>query len=298
MAFSAAALPFLLYAVMGGALLVVVMRRIQSGLSAPDEKSWMVTRCLVASALAAVIIDNLRCFAGGGWVDTEEPPPFAMSIYGLMLGHMVFVPLQILPQIEFCFAASTAKCTYFGLPMTNHMHKTILRLLGVALCFIFALTGVVNCLARARAAQKLGLVRSGMFGVIQFKMPTMQRAEELGYQTFGPELAGVMAFIWTATFAGMYIAKETKAYFYLVLQFAGLLGQALGPVLDKPTGGAYFFYASNFFEIVSFFAMVLCDLRFFVKWRDVHNASLASRSSGISLPLARSRGSLVLPAGF
>eukprot|EP01130_Rhizamoeba_saxonica_P009643 TRINITY_DN3932_c0_g1_i1.p1 TRINITY_DN3932_c0_g1~~TRINITY_DN3932_c0_g1_i1.p1 ORF type:complete len:130 (-),score=17.10 TRINITY_DN3932_c0_g1_i1:102-491(-) len=70
-----------------------------------------------------------------------------------------------------------------------------------------------------------------------------------------PITAVAISFLWIV--GGVFMAvmgKECNLYLFLVVQIVSLLGQALGPLND-----AYFFWASNFWEVVFFASLIAID---------------------------------------
>ena len=278
MAFSFAALPFLVYALAECGLLAVMAHRLYAGIRLRHQATWQACRLLLICALAGVILDNIRHFAGGFWADAASPPAFANVVYGLEAVHLVFVPLLLLVQVELCIAASAARLhkdstaanvQVIADPLVGPPHlakysgepgwSTAARTVAAILAFGVAAAGAVNCAARLAATAELGLVREEMFGVVVFTPVNLTAAEDMGHPTAGPDSLGVQFFGLSAVVAGAWIACRLRSFAYLCLSFAGLIGQALGGVSAQ-----YLFFASNFFEIVSFGAIVLEDWRLLV----------------------------------
>ncbi len=253
-------LPFLVYAAAQLALFMVEARILTRGIAQRDPKSYTANRALLALGLFGVVFDNLRLFAGGFWdAASSTPPAFAWSILPLVCMHLVVVPLLVCFQSELCIATATDQA---GGARLARLPVLVLAL-GLAAC------GAVNAYAEIGATLAAGtLRRTETNGVVQYLTVPLASAKAQGYPSAGPELAGVFAFAWAAVLAGVYVAARSTPphgwtparrcaarYGYLVLAIAGLVGQAVGPAL----GPLYFFYASNFWEIVSFGAMVMYD---------------------------------------
>lgn len=297
--FSLAAVPFLAYALAELVLLALVSRQL---FVVRTSTTYTAIRALIAVCLVGVILDNVRHFAGGAWRGATSPPPFANVVYGLTLLHLVLVPLLIYVQAELCLAAANArrgrhradraqqgaepKTIGDPRPMsaiqiiesdeaalapsapagTEPRGHAVARAVAALVSVAIATAGLVDAIAIISATGgQLGLQRVETFGVVVYNPVNMSAAETLGYATAGPDLLGVQAFGFTAFVAGIFIAcqerERPRAYVYLGLSFAGLVGQAMGAISTS-----YMFFASNFFEIVSFAAMVIEDGRLFVPY--------------------------------
>jgi hypothetical protein len=258
MAFSFAALPFLVYAVAECGLLAFVAWRFYAGVVLHHRATWQIGRSLLICSLAGVIVDNIRHFAGGFWADLRQPPTFANVVYGLEAVHLVFVPLLLIVQVELGIAASAARLkqtdkaatTAAGLQVlvdplvgTRHARDAVSctlchavagepgwacrgRIVAAILAFAVAAAGAINCAARLAATAELGLVREERFGVAVFTPVNLTAAADMGFATAGPDMLGVQLFGFSAVIAGIWIASRLRSFAYVCLSVLGLAGQA------------------------------------------------------------------------
>ena len=169
--------------------------------------------------------------------------------------HLVGVPLLVSVQAELCIAAAALRR---GVASDSRC-AVLVRWVFTFVSLTIAVCGGIDAAAIVGATAKTGLNRDETFGVCTWSPANLTAATAMGEKTSGVSmLLGVQAFAFAALLAGVCITRQVRMHFYLLLAFAGLVGQALGP-LSKP----YFFFASNFFEVVSFGAMVLADFRLF-----------------------------------
>eukprot|EP00928_Gymnodinium_smaydae_P054317 TRINITY_DN38117_c0_g1_i1.p1 TRINITY_DN38117_c0_g1~~TRINITY_DN38117_c0_g1_i1.p1 ORF type:complete len:270 (+),score=35.00 TRINITY_DN38117_c0_g1_i1:51-860(+) len=244
MSFSAASLPFLVYAVVHSLFFRREYKRLQIGLKERHCWLWNVCRILLLSGIGFVTLDCLRLFIGGFWGDTDlkRLPSLVGIIFPCELAHLVVLPLFIYVQLEFCVADS--KCP----------RSFVLRGVALLVSLLISLCCGINMAALVETFDDLGYQRSEDFGVVTYTYPKLAVAKERGYLTIADELIGVVTFATAAVIAGAFLWRKNGWPAYFMISLVALLGQAAGPVSKD-----YFFFASNFFEILSFGGMVLAD---------------------------------------
>lgn len=250
MGFSCAALPFLVYAIIQGYLFVEQCKYYQNGQKVDEDvRAWQLARLFNCVGLFFVVLDNVRRFCGGFWnpAPNTAPPKLANLIYPATVAHLVMVPLLIYNQGEVAFASYTEEDIWWSLA-------------ALTVAIGFAIPGAINASSQIKAGHIDGLQQTVSFGVVEYTFPTAQRAKQLDLPFIGTELTGVLAFSAAAIVAGGVVWSQGQGSWYFWLAMAGTIGQGIGPMF-KPW---YFFYMSNFFEIVSFGALVLADKWLFV----------------------------------
>merc|ERR1712098_605961 len=114
-----------------------------------------------------------------------------------------------------------------------------------------ACSGMINAISAIRATAVTGFTMRITFDVTTFSLANHTQVQDLGFTTAGSDIIGVQVFGIFAVLVGGCLWKRIGWWQYFVLSFAGLIGQAACPPVSDVCK-QYFFFGSNFFEIVSF----------------------------------------------
>lgn len=262
---------FFMCAILDIAAGVASFRRWFHGKAAGHRQEWQWSRVFVGVCAPCAGWDCLKVFMGGFWQNVLDPPIFAYSIYILVPIHLVLVPLLCWPNTEYEIAARAWKASEDGEPkVADTGGDKAFRWVTIAVSTVMAILGWMNTVARWRAtARQGGMDRvQRVFGnIVEWDLASTEVAHEMGMFVFEPEIFGAFAFGLWSVVAGALIWRSTGRKEYFILTFIALVGQGIGgpPQIRQFLqfeSGDLFKYLSNFFEPVSFFAMVYADTVF------------------------------------
>lgn len=281
MAFAAAALWFLVPAAFNAFIGATSLRRWSAGRE--QKWQWQWSRVMVAMCALASGMDSLRIFAGGFWAEStaSSPPWFAMSIYPLLVLHLVAVPLCMMPNTEYCCAIRPWKALQEGapIPVDDSRGDRIARWVTVLVSVVFAVMGVINCVGRMQAGAAVGMHRKVIGGgIVTFLLPDSEEAHALGFMHVPGELAGVFAFAFWGILTGVCIWKRTGFCSYLVLTVLTFLGQG-GSIALRPWNS----FLSNPLEALGFAGMLYMDCLFFEVSKDSDAPLSGSAEVGVEM---------------
>ena len=213
-----------------------------------------------------------RVFAGGFWTDLTEDSPvphFAGIIFPLLLVHMVLLPLMTPFVFEITAAAHAPARMRLLLGGDRQddeppnggccgccgVHESKLRIFSYVFSGVLAIVGMINFVATTGATAETGFHYRSTMGIVTYHPANLTEAKALGFVAVpGGDILGVAVYGIFTVVMGVYIALRVRKYLPLVLAGLGLLGQVGGA--SNPT---FFFFSSNFFEILTFASVVKAD---------------------------------------
>mmetsp|Transcript_2850 Transcript_2850/g.3603 ORF Transcript_2850/g.3603 Transcript_2850/m.3603 type:complete len:292 (-) Transcript_2850:645-1520(-) len=253
--------PFFIYAIVALFEAVLVSERLMNGLKEGHPIQWTLCRVFLVPMLLLLMLDDIRLFLGGFWAkDFPEEPAFAWIIYPLLVTHLVFVPVFILHQFEYILAIPTyleKSPTYISGSIMGITAKRVRIGVG-SVTLVLIIIGAYNAICVIQAARQVRLVPELKYGIAKFRPPHNTVIEELGLPVIhGTELVGVVAFSLATVVAGLVFWVQLKWQWYFWAALLAFVGQGSGPQFEK-----YFFFASNFWEVWIFAAMIFIDYKF------------------------------------